>query len=352
MKGISTLAQVGFLAACLIVCSETSTAQNWDDFADFDKGTTQEQKSGSKFKNISRLSYYADTLPTWFFALPKEQGVFYAIGISDPDMEQEEAKTLAMHRAKTMAVLLSNCKVQYIRDIYSSVNDYNKYADVRERFDTYFKISSSNQVNRNMFAVVDTHFTKYNEYMVLLKYLPEADFEFETDNADDEQATSYINVAGSSFIVEASVSGAFDVQAEYEVLSYDKGSLLQKGDFVYREKASRFLSNSYFNDMQVDFPLYPYIYASPAWTTARSAYSSYSGLWSIYIRQFMNYISISCENSSVRMKNTDQKYGEEMVYLSREIASFLAELRINGINFDTDTMKFDLDIVQMKQLIK
>lgn len=344
---------LNLLLAAFFACLFSTTTVNAQDWEFLEKQADPESVNLNKFKNVERLSYYADTLPSWFFSVPQEADGFYAIGISDPDMEPQKAKTLALHRAKTMAVLLSNCKVQYIRDIYSAVNDYEKYTEVRERFDTYFKISGANQVYDNMFSVVDTHFTKYNEYMVLIKYLPQVDLDFEGEGDDDEVTpTSCINVAGTSFIVEASVSGAFETQAEYEVVSYNKGEEQEKGNFAYREKEKRFLSKSYFNEEEIDFPLYSYTYASPLWTQPRSAYSSYSGLWSVYMRQFFNYLSISCENNCVKMKNTDQSYGEEMVYLSREIASFLAELKINGINFDSDTLKFDLNIVETKRLVK
>lgn len=344
---ISTIA----LVACLAMNCGVAFAQDWKKLGELlDKETTPELSNKPNFKNVHILSYYPDTLPTWFFTLPYDKGVYYSIGISDPDMEVDEAKKLALHRAKSMAVLLSNCKVQYIRDVYSSVDDKVRYADVRGRFDTFFKVSSSKQVSNSMFQVVDTHLTRYNEYLVLLKYTPTSNMEF---SVQEGTAVSNVNVVGTSFIVEASVGGAFETQAEYEFASYDRGlDAQQKGKFVYNEKDNRFLTMSSFNDERIEFPLYSYIYASPAWKNTRSPFASYSGLWSTYMRQFMNFLSISCENSTVKMKNTDQKYGSEMLNLTREVASFLGELRVNGISFDSDTLKIELNILETQRLIK
>lgn len=353
MKRLKILVLLTIVFVCNLFIYNNLWAQevyDWDNFEDDVSG----QQNHSKFLNVSKLSYYADTLPSWFFSLPSDEVSFYAVGISDPDMLPDEAKTLAMHRAKAMAVLLSDCKVQYIRDIYSSVADHDSYSVIEGRFDTYFKITGGNEVFDGMFAVVDTYFTRFNEYMVLLKYLPDDDFQFDVNISADAPADStvakpavrYINVVGTAFMVEASVNSAFEQQAEYELLSYDRGAQTQKGNFVYREKANHFLSTSFFNDEPIDFPLYSYIYASPEWTKLRSPFSCYNGLWSIYMRQFMRQFSISCENNSVRMKNTDQQYGEQLAHLTREIASFTAELRINGINFDSDTLKFDFNLLQ------
>jgi hypothetical protein len=57
--------------------------------------------SNKKFKNVSNLSYYPDTLPSWFFTPRKPRHRLYIhLGISDPDMELAEAKKLALYRPR------------------------------------------------------------------------------------------------------------------------------------------------------------------------------------------------------------------------------------------------------------
>ncbi len=301
-------------------------------------------KSG-KFKNVQILSYYPDTLPKWFFNLPANNGLVYAIGISDPDMELEKAKELALLRAKTNALLFSNSKVQYFRDIYTSAAEAGRYTNLRQRFDTYFKLSASALINNEMFAVVDTHFTRYNEYIVLLTYNP--------SNASNTDSIN-LTAISTSFFVEASVDGAFEEQAEYEMMSIERptGNTQQKAHYLYREKGERFLSYSLYAQAENDYPVYVYSYASPYWNSPRRAFTSYNGLWSIFSRQFLNYLTLNSQNSSIKLKNLGEQYTSESTSLTREIASFTARLNINGINFDSDTFKLDIQVEELVRLIK
>lgn len=302
-------------------------------------------KKNSRFKNIGILSYYPDTLPRWFFSLPASGEEFYALGISDPDMEHEKAKELALIRAKASALIFSNAKIQYYRDIYTSAVEEGKYTNLRQRFDTYFKISASSAINDGMFAVVDTHFTRYNEYIVLVKYTPSLSSENDSIN---------LTAVGTTLLIEASVDDAFEDQAEYELLNLyqpNQGEL-KKAHYLYREKGSRSLSYSAINNEENEYPVYVYTYASPDWTTARHAFTSYNGLWSIYTRQLLNYLTLNSQQNSIKLKNLGEQYSSELSTLTREIASFTAKLNINGINFDTDTLKLDVQVEEISRLIK
>lgn len=313
----------------------------------FEKETAEriEAVKNGKFKNVQILSYYPDTLPRWFFNPPANNGLVYALGISDPDMEMAKAKDLALLRAKTNALLFSNSKVQYFRDIYTSAVEAGRYTNLRQRFDTYFKLSASALVNNEMFAVVDTHFTRYNEYIVLLSYNPS-----NTSGADSINLTAI----STSFFVEASVDGAFEEQAEYEMMSIEHptANTQQKAHYLYREKGERFLSYSLFAQAENDYPVYVYSYASPYWSSPRRAFTSYNGLWSIFSRQFLNFLTLNSQNSSIKLKNLGEQYTSESTSLTREIASFTARLNINGINFDSDTFKLDIQVEELVRLIK
>lgn len=300
---------------------------------------------GAKFRNIQRLSYYPDTLPRWFFNPPTNTGWVYAVGISDPDMELEKAKAQAILRAKTNALLFSGSKIQYFRDIYTSAEEAGRYTNLRQRFDTYFKLSASASVNAEMFAVVDTHFTRYHEYIVLLGYSP---------NRKTANDTVNLTAISTSFFVEASVDGAFEEQAEYEMMSIERssGSRQQRVHYQYREKGDRFLSYSTFNGEQQSHPVYAYSYASPHWQTPRRAFTSYSGLWSIFSRQFLNHLTLSSHNNSVRLRNIGEQYTSETTSLTREVASFVAEMHINGISFDTDTLKLDIRVAELPSPVR
>lgn len=319
-------------------------AQDWNKFEGlFVQDTAKKVKGTSNcaFKNISTLSYYPDTLPEWFFNPPELYQGVVGLGISDPDMPMEKAKEQAYLRAKSMALLNSNARVQYYRDIYSSANEVGRYTNLRQRFDTYFKISSLAMVSNTMFEVVDTHFTRYNEYLVLLKYNP--------DNHSGDSLYKLTSV-GSAFLVEATFDDVVDEQAEYELLcnsTFGEDSVANS-HFLFREKGNRFLTSSFMNNVEVGYPMFPYSYASSQDSVKPRPFISYSGLWSSYLRQLVNYLTLNAQQSSIKLKSMDDQYSTKLTNLSREIASFRASLSINGIKFANDTLKLDLQLTEVE----
>lgn len=305
----------------------------------FEKETSGQVAGSTKFQNIKQLSYYPDTLPAWFFQPGILGSGYYAVGISDPDMTWEEAKQQAILRAKTLAVWQERCKIQYFKDIYTDAREVQRYTTLNERFDIYFKLSAGIKVTQNMFAVVDTHFTRFNEYIVALRYFPTSNFQ------QSDTLSPFISFA-SVFYVSASFDGTEENQAEYDVKNFIQtpGLSTQGFEFVYREKGTKFMSVSSVNGKPVEYPAYPYSYTLPGASNRKQVLVSYNGLWSIVIRELLNTVMLNTQPLSVRLKNIDQKYTSGINRLAREIASFDSQLRINGIKFDNDSLKFDLKL--------
>jgi hypothetical protein len=320
-----------------------TSISNGQDKSKFEKTflneTSQSQnKSSNKFRNITKLSFYPDTLPTWFFAPPLSTiNCIYAVGISDPDMESGKGKEMAIHRAKAMAGLYINSKLQYFRDVYTSDKQSGKYSEYRQRFDTYFKISSMSKLDDASFAVVDSHMTRYNESMILIKYSPK-DLQVDGSNL--------LSVVGTVLYIEAQVSEAFEVQAEYELLSAfrQSESSTQSAHYLYREKGNKFLSNSEFLSSKIEFPVYIYKYAAPNWDKNTVPLISYNGLWSKFTRELLRDLTLTTQQTKTRIRNLGEKYNPASSNLSREIVSFYAQLKLNGIVFESDTMKIDISI--------
>lgn len=328
-----------YLTALVTLFTGNIKAQNNNFEKIFEKetnGTTT--VDSNKFKNISTLSYYPDTLPSWFFSPPQSTlNCIYAIGISDPDMEPIKAKEMAIHRAKAMAGIYLNAKLQYFRDVYSSEKESGRYTDYRQRFDTYFKVSSLTKIEDESFAVVDSHMTRYNESMILIKYSPTTSPSLEN---------KLLSVVGTVLYIEAQVDDAFDVQAEYELLTALKQPEkdIQSAHFLYREKGNKFLSNSEYLNNIIAFPVYIYKYASPDWNKNTEPLVSYNGLWSKFTRELLRTLTLTTEQTKIKIKTLGEKYNPSMSNLSREIVSYKAQLKLNGIVFERDSMKLNLSV--------
>jgi len=322
-------------------CQDKKSFEKIFDKEDIDKAT----RGSKKFKNISTFSYYPDTLPQWFFTPPQSnENIIYSIGISDPDMELIKAKELAIHRAKALACICLKSKFQYFRDMYTSEQQEGKYSTYRQRFDTYFKISALSLIDEEFFSVIDTHFTRYNEYVALIKFTPSA----------VQKSKMIVSAVGTVLYIEAQVKDAFEVQAEYELKSTFKSPEMRDIDahYLYREKGNKFLTNSTYLGSTIDFPVYVYKYASPFWTENTTPLTSYNGLWSKFTQELFRYLTLTTEESRKRIKNMGQQYNPENANLSREVASLAASLKLNGIEFARDTIKFNIQIKEEYARVK
>lgn len=331
--------KIGIATILLINIGINVYAQDKERFQKiFEKETSGELGNQKRFKNVTRLSYYPDTLPSWFFNPLQNGAGYYAIGVSDPDMVLDEAKEQAILRAKSLALLNEECKIQYFKDIYTNAKEVQRYTNLNERFDIYFKLTAKRKVADAMFAVLDTHVTRYIEYVVLVRYNPQP------VNVSD---TLYpLMTHASAFLVSASYDGAEDNQAEYEMKNYllAPDQKIYGAEFLFREKGNKFLSVSSFNGEPLEYPAFPYSYTSPDATSRDQVLVTYNGLWSILSRQMLFTLMLNTQPYSVKLKNVDQQYSNGVTRLAREIASFSSTLEVNGIKFVNDTLKFDLNL--------
>lgn len=293
----------------------------------------------ANFKHIEKLSYYPDTLPSWFFAskVPSANMV-YAVGISDPDLPLEEAANQAISRGKALAALFSNAQIQFYRDVYSLEYSEGPYTKFNQRFDTYFKLFASIVSNESCFSVEQLHTTRYNEVLALVRYAPKNPGSASTHNLQ-------ISSEGTAFYIEVQQDDVFEPQGEYELISnfYEPNSTYERMHFTYREKGNRTLSISEYAGKSHSFPLYPYRYANLEWQQNTPPLVSYNGLWSMYIKDLLLKLALELEQNSIKIKTFDEHYDSQMRSLSREIAIKKSKLVISGIEFGDDRVIFHID---------
>ncbi len=327
-----------FIIALIVFLAAKVNGQSNNFVKTFEKETSGNSSEESvKFKNLSSLSFYPDTLPLWFFEPPKNTlNCIYAVGVSDPDMEPKKAKEMAYHRAKAIAGLYLGSKLQYYRDVYTSEKESGRYTNYTQRFDTYFKISALTKTDNTEFAVIDSHLTRYNEFLILVKYEPK----------ELQQKAELLSVVGTVLYIEAQVGEAFEVQADYELRTAFRQPEkdLLSALFLYREKGNKFLAHSEYQDSIHEFPVYFYKYASPKWNKNTPPLISYNGLWSKFTREMLRFLTIETEQNKVIIKNLGEKYNPALSNLTRQIASYKAQLELNGIEFAGDSMKLNLII--------
>ncbi len=289
------------------------------------------------FENITHLSYFPDTLPDWFFHPPAgdSQNVF-AIGISDPDLPEDEAFEQALFRAKTMAMLFSHTKIEYYRDVFSSDKPGHRSKGYRHRFDTYFRLSATDSASRESFTIIDQHVTQYNESIILVKYRP----------AGSRKQKDFIVTSEATVLyVEARIGNLFEPQAAYNIQStIIKKDQVQKTSFHCIQKGRRELVRSERNGQEVEFPVFLYRFTDSQHESNSRPLTAYNGLWGNFIKQTLKHLALATEQSSMRIRVVGENHQPESSELAREVAVKTARLQINQIELQPENLILDMSI--------
>jgi hypothetical protein len=111
-----------------------------------------------------------EKLPDWLF-LPDEQNkVSRIIGISDPNMNKEEAFKQATLRAKAMFALFNYSNTSNITDDYTNLVESGKYSLYTTKFQDFSVTKVKLPYNNSDITIIDTFYTKYEEAIVLIEF--------------------------------------------------------------------------------------------------------------------------------------------------------------------------------------
>jgi len=289
-----------------------------------------------RFHNIDRLSYYPDTLPSWFFNPPLSGGDdFYAIGISDPDMTRDSAMAQAMQRAKGIIAIEVNTKVQYFRDIYKVETVEGRYVTEGQKYDTYYKIASSIPFSDSGIAVLDSHFTRYNEQLVLVHYSVPS--KYNHPNQLEAKAT-VVNL-------EFTINDVSELQEEYTIYFFqDCADTAHNTEtsYNYRRRDWRFNYLSKINSKVHNYPSYSYKYVGLNQYDSTVVFTSYPGLWAAYLRGWMQEITYHAEQGKKLVRSLGDSYDPKSEDIIRETSQCKGSFGLQSLRIDDDKIQLDL----------
>ncbi len=107
---------------------------------------------------------HAEKLPDWTVSPPKSsRDTLYILGISDPGLEKEAGKTMAMKRALQLWLLLNSPGVDNMRENYRiSVND-----ELMQVYTEFSKVTGETTLHIQDIARLKTHVTAFDETIIL-----------------------------------------------------------------------------------------------------------------------------------------------------------------------------------------
>lgn len=326
-----------------VLVSQNPSARFREIFEEETRGS-REPEYGN-FKNTGPLSFFPDTLPEWFFQPPpSNQSIVYAVGISDPDMPEEEAIQQAVYRAKVLTSMFSRSRIEYIRDIFTSNQEDVYQRGFRQRFDTFFRITARLMADSSQFQVINQHLTRYNEAVVLVSYTLRLNHSKENIANTDK----IISMAKLLYI-EAQVGDAFEPQSSYEIISTIQDAEERKANavFISTKKGNRELIDSEFLGKKITYPLFVYRYANPQWPAFTRPLVSHNGLWAMFAQEFLEHITLTTEQSTLRLKNMSQKSAPGLSDMSREVSSMTTNMYLQKIDFSQQKMIFDIFLEEL-----
>lgn len=305
----------------------------------FERETSQNRQESQygKFRNITNLSFFPDTLPLWFFQPPQsDQESVYAIGISDPDLPPREAFRQAYGRAMVMAVLYNAPRIEYFRDVFTSARNEIPQQGYRHRFDTYFRITSTEEADSSHFWLIDNHITRYNESIVLIGYTPK------TTSAGKEQ-TSGISATASVLYIEAHIDNVSEPQASFDLSSgiLFNGATPANSEFNCTRKGNRSSTVSIHNGKRNNFPMFVYRYSNPMSAPFTMPLVSYHGLWGIFLPQLLEHLTLTTEQTNLHIRTLEEQTQPRVQDITREVAALTARIHLQKIDFKPDKILFE-----------
>lgn len=293
--------------------------------SEFNIDSTQEHTT--KYQN----NYSKIQLPDWLFTkLGYINEKFISIGISDPIMPINNAKSLALFRAKQMISLYAKTMTSGLSDYYKE----NKNMDLDEinysLFQELFSFESSFTLYDSAVQIIKEYYTQNGEAIVLISYEPNA---IHPINKDSTKLLVYAEV------YNAWKKGSFyqnhDI-VRYEMLSGYKDKSLQESNyntflFKKRNRSLRLHSNN--NGVKQDYGKVSLFYHSNQQVKPKdlSFFTLEKGLWNAFSLSFFNALINNLSSEQYLKKLNDQSINnsQEIIRLKTQ-----KQIEIKHISFN------------------
>ena len=340
--------------AIIIICSNI-LAQNTNninqtekDYKKFHETLREEiQSANQDTANLSdEYVLHPAHLPDWFCQMPKsDQQTKYAIGISDPGMEEDNAFKLAELRAKSILSLLLQPAVTGITDNFSNERIKANADEFTTKYVNYFRILSKLSVHQENFEIVERFFTSFNEAIVLLKYNKSVPLTDVTDS---------IIVVVDVYQAERQKYNKFEMEEKYEITGkFINDTCVENFYYSFQALNNLFEITSNFNKEEIKFPYMNFRYQGQnqgqSFEFNNSAGNKLNyGLWKSFMETILQEIIIMSQYGSVAIKQVGDDFTSINQNLSREISEASLSFKINSIEINNNRLSVNMDYLNKK----
>ena len=315
---------ISFLFQLLLSGQDFNSFNNSDFIQTFDNEFKIPEKKAKESPII--LGIGSEPLPNWFFNPPHStEHEIYSIGIADPAIPVQIAKTQATERALSLIGLMSGTIVSELTDNYNG-NNGSKFEEITRFKGTYPLLGQ--------FTIIDSFTTRFKETAVLLKYNNiitdsiklKVEFEIYKSQHDANSGTYFV----SNIIAKC--------KRDTNFLYYN-----------FKQYVNDFQIVSIINKQLIDIPLAIYEYTEFTKNKADSTKNknirlAHRGLWQGYIESFMESLSVLSSNAKSSTKSLNQIEQQAVTgNIERDISNNKIFFSINKISIFDDKINILLE---------
>ena len=250
-------------------------------------------------------------------------------------MPRDSAMFQATERAKGLIALQVDSKIQYFRDIYNIERVSGKYTNQGQKYDTYYKISSNVPFYAPSFAVLDSHFTRYNEQIVLVKYsLP-----------GKVEVVDEIDTKASIVRLEFNMNSIFELQEEYDIYFFadcKDPAKNSESNYIYRLRDWHYSFTSTTKSKLHNYPSYSYKYYGLDENDSTIVFTSYPGLWAGLTRGWMREMTTHAEAGRKFVRSIGDSYSPKSENIVRETSRIRGSFGFQGTRLKEDKIQVNL----------
>lgn len=334
-----------FVSCYVQLAAQVTISEQVDnDYRQFRDVFDKEINNTDNLGDINKLTIHPASLPEWLTSIPVSTNKsVYAIGISDPGMDEMQANLLAVLRAKTVIALLVSPKISSLTDNYSKEQKTKRTDQFTTKYVNYYRILASLNGNPEQFEVVEKYTSSFGEVIVLMKYTPD----ILTKSVIDSLMFKI-----DYYQAERQLKNKFEFEEKCEVygLSKQNNGSEEIDLFYYYFRAVNQFSEivSRFNGEELGFPQTIFRYQSLMSTSAdkQSFILSYKlnyGLWKAFVDSLIQKITSETINPDVSMQRLGDNYSSSSQDLSREVSESDPVFRIQGIQVSNNRLSLMLN---------
>lgn len=290
-----------------------------------------------KNSNITRV-FLKTKLPEWVFILPpSNDSIVYAIGVSDPGMDEGPAFQLACLRSKAVLAILTKSTLDGLTDYYINEKELKSGDIISSVYKEFNKLKGELSFNPSDFTIVEETYTANNEAIVLSSLRLNKKL-----SVDSITIRCMAEISGSHIKKNNKYSSASVIQLMAEEQNFSK-NLYNNFYYAVKNSNKKILILSEFSGSSLYTNAHFMSYQSSNIKDDTNEDTGYSytlqhGLWHAYSALLLQTLVVDLNESYTEQSGLSDDYTKLSQNINRVLSQKEISLRICGFRIQNNTL--------------